>query len=108
MAGYSTTNWNLFLRVVSLGVQTSDAAEFVGVARATAYVKASRDPGFRLALIDATQIGHALRIISPDHFADETGRPILDTGFDPIPRCPPGRLFTWIKDQVNPLAHLAL
>lgn len=107
MAGYSTTNWNLFLRVVSLGVQTSDAAEFVGVARATAYVKASRDPAFKLALIDATQLGHALRIINPDHFTDETGQPILDANFDPIPRNPPGRLFAWIRGQANPLALLA-
>ena len=107
MAGYSTTNWPLFLRLVGLGVQTSDAAEFVGVARATAYVKASRDPMFRVALIDATQLGHALRIVSPDHFADETGQPILDADFDPIPRNPPGRLFAWIKGQSNPLALLA-
>ena len=107
MAGYSTTNWNLFLRVVSLGVQTSDAAEFIGVARATVYVKASRDPMFKLALIDATQLGHALRIVSPDHFADETGQPILDTDFEPIPRNPPGRVFAWIKGQSNPLALLA-
>jgi hypothetical protein len=107
MAGFSSTNWNLFLRVVSLGVQTSGAAEFVGVARSTAYVKASRDPAFKLALIDATQLGHALRVVSPDHFADETGQPILDADFEPIPRNPPGRLFVWIKGQSNPLALLA-
>lgn len=107
MAGYSTTNWPLFLRLVSLGVQTSDAAEFIGIARATAYVKASRAPVFRVALIDATQLGHALRVVSPDYFADETGQPILDADFKPIPRNPPGRLFAWINGQSNPLALLA-
>ena len=39
--------------------------------------------------------------------SDETGQPILDADFEPIPRNPPGRLFAWINGQSNPLALLA-
>jgi len=106
MAGFSSTNWRLYLRLIGLGVAANDACGFIGVSQSAPYVKVSRDPAFRLALIDATQLGHALRIISPDHFANETGQPILDADFEPIPRNPPGRLFAWIKYQVNPLALL--
>ncbi|KKM84955.1 hypothetical protein LCGC14_1293960 [marine sediment metagenome] len=107
MAGFSSTNWNLYLRLIGLGVAAKDGCSFIGVSQSAPYVKASRDPMFRLALIDATQLGHALRIVSPDHFADETGQPILDADFEPIPRNPLGRLFAWIKGQSNPLALLA-
>ncbi len=107
MAGYSSANWSLHLRLIGLGVAAKDACSFIGVSQSAPYVKASRDPMFKVALIDATQLGHALRIVSPDHFADETGQPILDADFEPIPRNPPGRLFAWIKGQTNPLALLA-
>lgn len=107
MAGYSTTNWGMYLRLIGLGMQPKDAVTFVGVSIAAPYVKANRDAGFKALLAEASQLGHQLRIVSPLHWVDERGLPILDGDFEPIPRDPPSRLLGWLRRQRNPLAMLA-
>ena len=107
MAGYAYKDWTLYLRLIGLGMRPVDAVRFIGVQPGSPYSRAARNPAFKQSLIVASQLGHQLRILSPGHFVDERGRPILDSNFDPIPRDPPGRLFRWLHRQHNPLAMLA-
>lgn len=109
MAGHSTVRWDLYLRLIGLGMAPKDACAFVGVSTAAPYVKASRDSAFKAALVRVTQRGQTLLLAYPDYWADERGEPILSADFEPIPRVPCNRLANWVRQQIlhHPLAALA-
>jgi len=110
MAGYSTVRWDLYLRLIGLGMAPKDACAFVGVSTAAPYVKAGRDAAFKAALVQVTQRGQTLLLAYPHCWVDERGNPILSADFEPIPRVPSNRLGNWVRQQIlhHPLAALAV
>ena len=109
MAGYTTVRWDLYLRLIGLGMAPKDACAYVGVSTAAPYVKASRDPAFKAALVQVTRRGQTLLLAYPHCWVDERGDPILDAQFNAIPRVPSNRLANWVRQQIlnHPLATLA-
>lgn len=109
MAGYTTVKWEMYLRLIGLGMQPKDACAFVGVSTAAPYVKASREPAFKTALIEMSQRGQILSLAFPDYWVDERGEPIISADFEKIPRVTSDRLAPWIRQQIlrNPLAVFA-
>lgn len=109
MAGYTTVRWDLYLRLIGLGMAPKDACAYVGVSTAAPYVKASREPTFKAALVQVSQLGQTLLLAYPDYWVNERGEPILSPDFEPIPRVPSNRLANWVRQQIlhHPLAALA-
>lgn len=109
MAGYTTIKWDMYLRLIGLGMQPKTACTYVGVSTAAPYVKAAREPNFKIALIDMSQRGKILCLAYPDYWVNERGEPILSADFEKIPRVPSDPLAPWIRQQIlyNPLAVLA-
>lgn len=109
MAGYTAVKWEMYLRLIGLGMQPKAACAFVGVSSAAPYVKAAREPAFKAALMDMSQRGQILSLAYPDDWVYEDGEPILSADFEKIPRVPSDRLAPWVRQQYlsNPLATLA-
>lgn len=109
MAGYTTVRWDLYIRLIGLGMSPKDACAYVSVSTAAPYVKASREPAFKAALVQVSQLGQMLLLAYPNWWVDERGEPILSADFEPIPRVPSNRLASWVRQQIlnNPLAALA-
>lgn len=109
MAGYTTIKWDLYLRLIGLGMSPKDACSQLSISTATPYMKAGRDPAFKAALIHQSERGQMLRLAYPAYWVDERGEPILSADFEPIPRLPSNRLANWVRQQIlnHPLAALA-